>query len=152
MHFSMIHCTWLFITLLCLFDCISAIDLGVRADFIDATGKPTDRDIQSYSTIIKFEDGGVPGDKSKMTDAKLINLAKVAYTEMVTIWRGRNLVSAALPGAMAALQYKDMIYFASAIRAQEQMVKISNIPKGSVREKMDDALTNGASEFLICDA
>lgn len=122
-------------------------NIGIRADFLDATGKTTDRDIQSYSGIIKFDDGTIPLDKTKMTDAKLLHLCVLAYNEMVNIWRPRNLVSDALPGAMAAIAYEDKIYFASALRAPAAVVKLANVAKGSVREYMDDALSMGLGRF-----
>lgn len=118
-------------------------NLGIRADFLDATGKDTDKVIQSYSGIIKFDDGTIPLDKTKMTDAKLLHLCVLAYNEMVNIWRPRNLVSDALPGAMAVIAYKDTLYFASALRAPAAAVKLANVAKGSVREIMNDALTSG---------
>ena len=124
-------------------------NLGIRPDFRDATGATTDRDIQSYSGIIKFDDGTIPLDKSKMTDAKLLHLARVAYNQMVDIWRTRNLVQDALPGAMAAFAYQDKLYFGSAIRAPAALVQLAKVPKGSVREMMDDALTNGGSASCI---
>lgn len=124
-------------------------NLGIRPDFRPATGEKMDRDIQSYSSIIKFDDGAIPLDKSKMTDAKLLHLARVAYKEMVDIWASRNLISAALPGAMAAFAYQDKIYFGSAIRVPPGGVKLADVPKGSIRDSMDDALTNGAS--TSCD-
>ncbi|KAL8725890.1 MAG: hypothetical protein Q9181_006250 [Wetmoreana brouardii] len=118
-------------------------NLGIRPDFRDATDRDTDRDIQSYSGIIKFDDGTIPLEKSKMTDAKLLHMARAAYNQMVDIWSGRNLMSSALPGAMAAFAYQDKIYFGSAIRAPREVVKLANVPKGTIREYMDDALTNG---------
>ena len=123
-------------------------NLGIRADFLDATGKTTDKTIQSYSGIIEFDDGSIPLDKTKLTDAKLLNLCVLAYKEMVEIWRPRNLVSDALPGAMAAIAYRDKIYFASALRAPAAAVKLANVAKGSVRGIMDDALTMGLGRFI----
>lgn len=117
--------------------------IGIRADFLDATGKATDRAIQSYSGIIKFADSTIPTDNTKMTDAKLLHLCVLAYNEMVSIWRPRNLISDALPGAMAAIAYKDKIFFASALRAPAAVVALANVAKGSVREIMDEALTMG---------
>ena len=78
-------------------------DLHIRADFIETTGQLSDRFIQSYSSIVKFEDGAIPLDQTRMTDAKLINLAKVAYIQMVDIWKDRQLSSDALPRAMASI-------------------------------------------------
>jgi hypothetical protein len=42
--------------------------------------------LQRYSGIVEFKDKSVPGDKSKMSDGQFINMAKVAYGEMVAIW------------------------------------------------------------------
>ncbi|KAK4692824.1 hypothetical protein P7C71_g4454, partial [Lecanoromycetidae sp. Uapishka_2] len=117
--------------------------IGIRADFLDATGQATDKVIQSYSAIIKFADSTIPTDKTKMTDAQLLNLCVLAYNEMVTVWQGRNLKSDALPGAMAAIAYQDKIFFASALRAPAAVVQLANVAKGSVREIMDEALTMG---------
>jgi len=55
------------------------------------------------------------------------------------------LRSDALPGAMAAFTYQDKIYFGSVIRAPAAVVKLANVPKGSIRDIIDDALINGAS-------
>ena len=129
-------------------DTLATPNLGIRADFRDATGKNTDKLIQSYSGIVKFDDGTIPLDKTKMTDAKLLNLCVLAYNEMVEIWRPQNLVSDALPGAMAAIAYEDKIYFASALRAPAAVVQLANVAKGSVREYMDDALTMGVGRFF----
>ena len=148
MRFGITTRVWLFAISSLFFGLVTATpDLKIRADFLDATGKSTDKIIQSYSGIVKFDDGTVPLDKTKMTDAKLINLAGVAYNEMVDIWRSRQFSEAGLPGAMAALAYKDKIYFASALRAPLEAVKLSEVAKGSVRAMMDDALTTGASKF-----
>lgn len=124
--------------------------LGIRADFLDATNERTDRIIQSYSGIIKFDDGTIPLDKTKMTDAKLLHLCNLAYNEMVNIWRPRNMLSRALPGAMAAIAYKDSIYFASALRAPSAAVKLANVAKGTVREMMDEALEIGLGRSFEC--
>ena len=123
-------------------------NLGIRADFLDVTGKLPDKFIQSYSSIIKFEDDTIPLDKTKMTDAKLLNLCVLAYNEMVDLWRTRQIPSDFLPGAMAVIAYKDRIYFASAVRAPAGGVKLADIPKGSVRELMDDAITMGLGRFF----
>ncbi|KAL8706773.1 MAG: hypothetical protein Q9201_000199 [Fulgogasparrea decipioides] len=45
---------------------------------------------------------------------------------------------------MAAFAYQDKIYFGSAIRAPPKVVTLRDVPKGSIREYMDNALTNGA--------
>ena len=129
-------------------DTLATPALGIRADFRDATGKTTDDLIQSYSGIIKFEDGTIPLDKTKMTDAKLLNLCVLAYKEMVDIWRTRNMASAALPGAMAVIAYRDTIYFASALRAPAAVVQLAMVAKGSVRAMMDEALAGGVGRFF----
>lgn len=85
-------------------------NLGIRADHLAPTGDNIDKIIQSYSGIITFDDGTIPLDKTKMTDAKLLHLCVLAYNEMISIWRPRNLRSAALPGAMAAIAYKDNLF------------------------------------------
>ncbi|MCJ1460469.1 hypothetical protein MMC28_010851 [Mycoblastus sanguinarius] len=71
----------------------------------------------SYSAIIEFTDKSIPGDKNKLSDAQFINLAKVAYNEMVNIWSESNFYSDACPGALIAMESEGFIYFASSIRA-----------------------------------
>ena len=127
-------------------------NVGIRADWIRNPNAANDKDIQSYSSIIKFNDGTIPLDKTKMTDAKFLNLCVVAYNEMVNIWGGRNLASAALPGAMAAVAYKDSIYFGSSIRAQAANIALAQVAHGSVREIMDEALTMGLGKFFGFDS
>lgn len=78
-----------------------------------------------------------------MTDAKLLHMAVLAYNEMVAVWRPRNLVSRALPGAMAVIAWGDKLFFASTLRAPATIIKLANVHQGSVRENMDDALTMG---------
>lgn len=117
--------------------------IGIRPDYLEATGLGPDKHIQSYSGIIKFEDGTIPLDKTRMTDAKLLNLCVLAYIEMKYIWAGRNLLSSALPGAMAAIAYKDKIYFASAIRVPHNHVEMAKVAQGTVRQYMDRALQLG---------
>lgn len=78
-----------------------------------------------------------------MTDAKLLHLAVVAYNEMVAIWRARNIPSDLLPGAMAVIASGDKLYFASSLRTVPNSVRLRDVPQGSVRELMDEALTMG---------
>lgn len=78
-----------------------------------------------------------------MTDAKLLHLAVVAYNEMVAIWRARNIPSKLLPGAMAVIAWGDKLYLASAVRTVPNGVELKNVPLGSIREIMVDALTMG---------
>ncbi len=89
-------------------------DLGVQRDFAEQF--PRDA-YQSYSAVVAFPDKSIPGDRTKMSDGQFINLAKVAYDEMVSIWSRSNLNSDACPGAMIALESEGTIYFASAVRA-----------------------------------
>ncbi|MCJ1462831.1 hypothetical protein MMC07_001434 [Pseudocyphellaria aurata] len=135
-------CILVAIELLCSIS-LAIPNLGIEADFLTPTGKTTDRDVQSYSGIIKFNHGTIPLEKTRMTDAKLLQLCVLAYNEMVNIWRPRNLASAALPGAMAAIAYGGKIYFASALRAPAGVVQLAKVANGSVREIMDEALTMG---------
>ena len=122
--------------------------LGIRPDYLRPVNDETDRDIQSYSGIIRFQDGTLPLDKTRMTDAKLLNLCVVAYNEMVSSWRGRNLKSSALPGAMTAVAYRDKIYFASSLKRPYKGIKFANVPKGSIRELMEEALTMGLGRSI----
>lgn len=78
-----------------------------------------------------------------MTDAKLLHLAVVAYNEMVAIWRARDLESRLLPGAMAVIASGDKLYFASSIRTVPGGVKLKDVPQGSIKDIMVDALTMG---------
>ena len=123
-------------------------NLGIRPDYLRPVNDGTDKHIQSYSGIIKFDDGTIPLDKTRMTDAKFLNLCVVAYNEMVNIWRGRNLKSSALPGAMTAVAYKDKIYFASSLRIPTGGIKFEHVPQGSVRDVMDEALTTGLGRSI----
>ncbi|KAL8812726.1 MAG: hypothetical protein Q9223_002254 [Gallowayella weberi] len=122
-------------------------NLGIRPDFLQPFDEDLDRGINSYSGIITFADGTIPLDKSKMTDAKLIHLASVACNEMIESWKSRKLPDRHLPAAMAAFAYHDKIFFASSIRAPPG-TKLAEIPKGSVREYMDNALWNDGSKLL----
>jgi len=124
-------------------------NLGIRADHLVDTGKDIDTIIQSYSGIITFDDGTIPLDKTKMTDAKLLHLCVLAYNEMISIWRPRNLISSALPGGMAAIAYKDTIYFASTVRAPRKAIDLANVPKGSVRQLMKDNLEFGFGRSIL---
>ena len=72
---------------------------------------------QSYSGIIIFDDSSIPGDQSKISDAQFINLAKVAYDEMIVRWAASQLSSDGCPGAMVAMESEGRIYFASAVRS-----------------------------------
>ena len=83
-----------------------------------------------------------------MTDAKLLNLCVVAYNEMISSWRGRNLMSSALPGAMTAVAYRDKIYFASSLKIPPGGIKFEHVPQGSVRELMEEALTMGVGRSI----
>ena len=99
-----------------LFVLVSAVpNLGVQKDF--AAQFPTDS-YQSYSAVVIFDDKTIPGDKAKMSDAQFINLAKVAYEEMISIWSRSNLPSELCPGAMIALESEGTLYFASAVRSR----------------------------------
>ena len=94
---------------------ISAVpNLGVQRDFEPQF--PHDS-LMSYSAVIKFNDQSIPGDKTKMSDAQFINLAKVAYDEMVDIWSRSNFNSDGCPGALIAMESGGFMYFASAIRS-----------------------------------
>jgi len=81
--------------------------------------------------------------KARMTDAKLLHLAVVAYDEMIARWRARSIPSRFLPGAMAVIASGERLYFASSVRTVPGGVKLANVPQGSVRELMDEALTMG---------
>ena len=94
---------------------ISAVpNLGVQRDF--APQFPHDS-LMSYSAVIEFNDQSIPGDRTKMSDAQFINLAKVAYNEMVDIWSRSNFNSDGCPGALIAMESGGFMYFASAIRS-----------------------------------
>ena len=89
-------------------------NLGVQRD---AKKKFPNSDYTSYSTVVKFSDSTIPGDNTKMSDAQFINLAKVAYDEMVRLWSLSNLPSNKCPGAMIALESEGTMYFASSVHA-----------------------------------
>ncbi|KAI9660702.1 MAG: hypothetical protein M1821_010054 [Bathelium mastoideum] len=71
----------------------------------------------SYSAIIEFEDRSIPGDPAKMSDAQFINLASIAYDEMILLWANAQLNARDCPGAMIAMESAGRIYFASSIRS-----------------------------------
>lgn len=138
----------LFIIQLAIYVVFATPSLGIRPDFLQPTGEDIDVDITSYSGIIRFDDGTIPLDKSRMTDAKLFHLATVAYNEMVQVWQDLKIPKASLPAAMAAFAYQDNVFFASSLRAPKNYGSLANIPKGSVREYMDNALRNDQSKHL----
>jgi hypothetical protein len=104
-----------FILLLLASVVLAVPDLGISLDPLPPNA-PKDS-YHSYSGAILFNDISIPGDSTKMSDAQFINLAKVAYNEMVAIWRSKLWTLEALPGAMVALESEGKIYFASSIRA-----------------------------------
>lgn len=102
---------------LCLLSVVLAVPrIGIQKDYI-ATKPEPDKDeqrIQSYSGYIRFGDNDFHGwDPELMRDEQLVNLAKIAYDEMVAIWQSKLLPLADLPGAMVALATVDKIFFAS---------------------------------------
>ena len=108
-----------FISLLALLSTLTSIisavpNLGVQKDF--AAQFPREG-YQSYSTIVKFNDASIPGDQSKISDAQFINLAKVAYNEMIAWWSRTQLASDGCPGAMIAMESEGIMYFASSVRS-----------------------------------
>lgn len=112
--------------------------IDIRKDFLEPTDSHgVNLAVQSYSGIIKFEDGSVPLDKARMTDAKLLHLCRLAYNEMIVNWRGRRLSSDGLPAAMAAIAHKDSIYFVSSLKAPQRFIKLKHFAQGTVREIMD---------------
>lgn len=97
-------------------------NLGIQRDW-DSRRNP----VISYSGLIKFDDTSIPGDSSKLSDAQFINLAKLAYDEMVKIWAGSQLESKDCPGAMIAMESEGSVYFASSLRgAGNQYTLIDN--------------------------
>jgi hypothetical protein len=111
LHFR--HLAFLLTLLSTLFSIISAVpNLYISQD---ANQNPQSN-LQSYSGIIEFIDKSIPGDSSKMSDAQFINLAKVAYDEMVRLWQEAMVPDWRCPGAMIALESEGRIYFASSVR------------------------------------
>ncbi|KAF2434811.1 hypothetical protein EJ08DRAFT_657030 [Tothia fuscella] len=51
-----------------------------------------------------------------MSDGQFINLVKVAYDEMITLWMRSGLNEAGGPGAMRAFESDGKMYFASSVR------------------------------------
>lgn len=112
---------------------ISAVpNLGVQRDFVEQF--PHDS-LMSYSAVIKFNDQSIPGDKTKMSDAQFINLAKVAYDEMVDIWSRSNFNSDGCPGALIAMESAGFMYFASAIRSPDRGVDF-NIADQAIQDSI----------------
>lgn len=105
---------------LCFLHIVLAVPrIGIQKDYVVANSGPNkdERRIQSYSGIIQFADDDFHGwDPEIMTDGQLVNLAKVAYNEMVAIWRSKLLPFEDLPGAMVALATVDKMFFASSIK------------------------------------
>ena len=98
---------------------VSAVpQLGILRDAADKFPRDS---FMSYWGYIEFEDKSIPSDKDKMSDAQFINLAKVAYDEMVAIWQGLKFREDACPGAMMALESEGIIYFASLIRCPNEV-------------------------------
>lgn len=94
---------------------ISAVPtIGIQKDF--ATQFPSEG-YQSYSAYIAFPDTSVPGDKTKMSDAQLLNLVKHAYDEMIARWAKASLGSNRCPGAMIGMESEGRMYFASSVRS-----------------------------------
>jgi hypothetical protein len=110
----------LFLTLLTtLFSTIAAVPyFGITSDY----DSNIQESLQSYSGIIEFSDKSIPGDKDKLSDGQFRNLAKVAYAEMIQIWEAAEIESRFCPGAMIALESEGRIYFASSIRASDEVV------------------------------
>jgi len=77
---------------------VSAVPtIGIELDSLPPNA-PRDS-YHSYTGVIAFEDPSIPGDSMKMSDAQFINLAKVAYQEMVEIWKTKLWSEDTLPGA-----------------------------------------------------
>ncbi len=105
-------------------------DLGIQQDpnVHPGTGAELPKDaFQSYSGIIQFEDASIPGDKKKLSDGQLINLAKIAYDEMVAIWQSLQLSPDACPGAMAVTESDGYVLFASSVRMIAGFVDLKDI-------------------------
>ena len=116
-------------------------NLGIQLDY-DSTPPPL---IISYSAAIEFHDTSIPGDKRQMSDAQFINLAKVAYDEMVNIWSHKQWPANLCPGAMMAMESEGRMYFASSVRSVGGVtVDIPDNPiHNSVDWFMEACLTNG---------
>ncbi|KAL8637943.1 MAG: hypothetical protein Q9226_009053 [Calogaya cf. arnoldii] len=123
---------------------VAVPNLGIKKDFLlPSEDDHVNRQIQSYSGVIKFDDPSIPLDKEKMSDRDLLHLAVLAYGEMHAIWGARQLPFWVMPGAMAAVAYQDKIFFASSIKAPSQAIKLKDVHDGSVSANMEDALTMG---------
>ena len=112
---------------------ISAIPkIGIQRDYYAGdVNSDTEPRLLSYSAEIGFDDKTIPGDKTKMSDAQFINLARRAYDEMVTYWAGKQWPENLLPGSMIAMESQGSIYFASAVRKLDQSIDI-NLPNKDV--------------------
>jgi len=99
---------------------IATPQIGIQLDPlpVDKNGKRLPYEsVQSYSAIIEFQDKAIPVDKTKMSDRQLLQLTKVAYDEMVALWKDKGLINDACPGALGAFESDGRIYFASSVRA-----------------------------------
>lgn len=124
---------------LCFLSVVQAIPrIGIQTDYLLNNDNREDvQRIQSYSGVIELRDEDFHGwDPEFMKDGQLVNLAKIAYDEMVAIWRSKLLPIDDLPGAMVALATVDKIFFASSIKT------------GSSDDPPEFYLNNVIKEFL----
>ncbi|KAI9871833.1 MAG: hypothetical protein M1830_002399, partial [Pleopsidium flavum] len=115
--------------------------LGIQKDF-----KKDKPDIQSYSGVIRFRDFHPESNEwppEYMGSEQLVHLAKIAYDEMVAIWRSRLLPIEQLPGAMVALATVDKILFASSIRTGINTEPPSNFHENIMKDFLETCLTEG---------
>ncbi|KAI9713255.1 MAG: hypothetical protein M1820_001242 [Bogoriella megaspora] len=92
--------------------------LRVQQDF--TLDRPT---IQSYSAIITFETAESDGSRSyadDLNDGQLVNLARVAYSEMIRLAKTRGVPDNKIPSAMIALRVDHRVYFASSLTNSDQ--------------------------------
>ena len=119
LRFYVLLSTWPWSTL-------AILAIGIERDYGAKFGFKDPDGIQSYSTIIGFHDKSIPGDASKMSDAQFVNLAAVAYEEIVALWSAAQLPRARCPMVVVVLESEGNIYFASSLK-NGNSVELSSI-------------------------
>lgn len=80
-------------------------DLGIQRDkMAHFSSQETEEGLISYTSLIKFSNEAIPGDASTMTDAQFLNLVRVAYNQMIDLWRLSGLSTNHCPGTMIGME------------------------------------------------
>lgn len=73
-------------------------------------------EVINFSEVIEFHDKKIPHDEEILTEAKLLNLAVMAYNQMIEHVLLSKFTIKRLPGAMAACAYKGRIFICSSLK------------------------------------